>query len=193
MKRIVLAFATVLAVSVLLPSSAFAVWHSASTSGSSTWQNPNGAANVTCWARMTFDISDTNPGVYRITKLEMRQTKNAGNVYVIGKIRAYICAHNYNTSNTSHSVSTFEHSWPDNGAWRTVPVSGYMTSGYAYPFTAALYSDWNALNFGAWYYIDGCDINNIAERFRLETQFQIRASSDGTLLKTVSVNVQPGL
>ncbi len=96
-KRFTLALALSAAVLVLLPASAFAVWHAESTVNSRTWQYPDGAANLGLWVRVNFDVSDSHPGVYRLTGFSMRQTKNAGNVYVIGKIRGCVCGHDYYT------------------------------------------------------------------------------------------------
>lgn len=192
-KRFSLALAVSAAVLVLLPSAALAVWHSEAATNSSRWQNPDGAANVTCWARVTYDVSDSHANVYRLTKLEVRQTKNAGNVYTHGRIRGYICAHDYNTATGGHGVPTYEHNWPGGGAWETVPMQRDMSSGFIYPFSIAM-GDWGAgSDWASWHYIDGCNWMGVTERFRLEAKFDIRASSDGRFLKTVSVNVQPGL
>ncbi len=105
-KRFTLALALSAAVLVLLPASAFAVWHAESTVNSRTWQYPNGAANLSLWVRVNFDVSDSHPGVYRLTSYSMRQTKNAGNVYVIGKIRGCVCGHDYYTDTGGHGAVT---------------------------------------------------------------------------------------
>lgn len=187
-KRFTLALALAAAMLVLLPASAFAVWHAESTVNSRTWQYSSGAANLTLWVRVNFDVSDSHPGVYRLTSYSMRQTKNAGNVYVIGKIRGCVCGHDYYTDTGGHGAVTYVHWWPGAGdQWVTVPMQRSMTSGYTYSYTQG--NDTWGTAMAAWHFIDQCNYMGEPERIRLEAKFEVRASSDGRLLATVPLNV----
>jgi hypothetical protein len=187
-KRFTLAMALSAAVLVLLPASAFAAYHAESTVNSRTWQYSNGAANITCWVRVNFDASDSHSGVYRLTSYSMRQTKNAGSVYVIGKIRGVVCGHDYDTSDGSHGTATYVHWWPGAGdQWVTVPMQRSMTSGFTYSFTQGT-GTWGT-PMAAWHYIDLCNWMGEPERIRLEAKFEVYANSDGRRLATIPLNV----